>query len=598
MSSVLRQSSLHGFLNLPSELLTDTQNDLSLNSNDQPHPASSSRKRLKRMVAAEVVMDPHQTENIPEPETTEPRKSARIKEKALAEVTIPPNMKVHSMFLTKEQKVAEARAAELEKWKRENLERHKELARLVGVSEDRKLCPVFVKGSSVPDSEKSQSSTESVLPGIDPILDFHHYPREALQGEFSYWNNLNSLFPSILKPLSVIPDSIQSFLLLPSTKSPNISRPSSPSNPSDLFQFTVDSKLLRNQHELIKSNRLPPRCLSDWLTCRFNQSSYDAKKLFKFLHSWSGSSSNPEKRKKLDPCVFLKGPISSGKTSLVYALAAELNIQVLEISSSDLSFENPTKLDSLVKEALQSKQFDCGDQLLLIEDFDVCLKIDKTLINQLQSLCQGAKRPIIITTTEEVPVEANVLEIDQIPYEAILGYVSSMFSITPELTAEIMNAVSKTDLRKIVNFMHLLPKVESKAISSYLRCKDDEKCDLPDIHESGRLGIDYLILLDRAESLLPSEDYIKIQVAFIGLGSDQKTSAGSMTTTCTEASGMSYLEVARSLYKECAARNLNRKVLADILGVYGILLNETENRRKCKKLIDRLDNIQLPIYYI
>ncbi|GLV34778.1 enhanced level of genomic instability 1 [Carabus blaptoides fortunei] len=123
--------------------------------------------------------------------------------------------------------------------------------------------------------------------------------------------------------------------------------------------------------------------------------------------------------------LLLIGPHGSGKTSAVYALCNEFNINVIEINAS--SKRTGKKILSELQEATQSHQVKNTDSkstsnffhktaksksnseddlnkklsLLLVEDIDVVFEDqDEGLISALVALTSTSKRPIILTSTD------------------------------------------------------------------------------------------------------------------------------------------------------------------------------------------------------
>lgn len=94
----------------------------------------------------------------------------------------------------------------------------------------------------------------------------------------------------------------------------------------------------------------------------------------------------------------LYGPIGSGKTSAVYAVASELGFSVLEINAS--MKRSGANLRTMVEEATQSKHVgrDAGTlTILLFEEVDLTFAEDAGFFQALVSLCESTKRPIVLT---------------------------------------------------------------------------------------------------------------------------------------------------------------------------------------------------------
>lgn len=94
----------------------------------------------------------------------------------------------------------------------------------------------------------------------------------------------------------------------------------------------------------------------------------------------------------------LHGPVGSGKTSAVYAVAAELGFSVLEINASVK--RSGASLRTMVEEATQSKHVGRNSStmtILLFEEVDLAFAEDAGFFQTLVSLCESTKRPIVLT---------------------------------------------------------------------------------------------------------------------------------------------------------------------------------------------------------
>lgn len=95
---------------------------------------------------------------------------------------------------------------------------------------------------------------------------------------------------------------------------------------------------------------------------------------------------------------MLSGPIGSGKTSAIYAVAAELGFSVLEINAS--MKRSGAALRTMVEEATQSRHVGRDAStltILLFEEVDLSFAEDAGFFQALVSLCESTKRPIILT---------------------------------------------------------------------------------------------------------------------------------------------------------------------------------------------------------
>lgn len=123
--------------------------------------------------------------------------------------------------------------------------------------------------------------------------------------------------------------------------------------------------------------------------------------------SQSQPKSNENSQSTTEPvsnAFMLSGPIGSGKTSAIYAVAAELGFSVLEINASVK--RSGASLRTMVEEATQSRHVGRDAStltILLFEEVDLSFAEDAGFFQALVSLCESTKRPIVLTC-QSIPV--------------------------------------------------------------------------------------------------------------------------------------------------------------------------------------------------
>jgi DNA polymerase III delta prime subunit len=108
--------------------------------------------------------------------------------------------------------------------------------------------------------------------------------------------------------------------------------------------------------------------------------------------------------------VVLTGPTGCGKTAAVYAVANELGFEVLEVNASNK--RTGASLRTMIEEATLSRHLGRASStltILLFEEVDQQFDEDAGFFNALISICESAKRPIILTCQELPRVLASKL---------------------------------------------------------------------------------------------------------------------------------------------------------------------------------------------
>jgi len=105
---------------------------------------------------------------------------------------------------------------------------------------------------------------------------------------------------------------------------------------------------------------------------------------------------NYKKQKK--KAVLIYGPSGSGKTASVYALAYDLNLEILEINASD--FRNKEQINSLVGTASKQQSLFSKSKLILVDEVDgLSGRDDRGGIAAIAQTIKETNFPIILTAT-------------------------------------------------------------------------------------------------------------------------------------------------------------------------------------------------------
>lgn len=106
---------------------------------------------------------------------------------------------------------------------------------------------------------------------------------------------------------------------------------------------------------------------------------------------------NYKKQKK--KALLLHGPVGCGKTSLVHALARELDYEIIEVNASDT--RNEKSLQELLGPSLKQQSLFSRSKIILVDEIDnVSGREDRGAISTLSELIEGSHFPIILTANE------------------------------------------------------------------------------------------------------------------------------------------------------------------------------------------------------
>ncbi|VDD92638.1 unnamed protein product [Enterobius vermicularis] len=183
------------------------------------------------------------------------------------------------------------------------------------------------------------------------------------------------------------------------------------------------------------------------------------------------------------------GPAGCGKTAMVEAVAAELNMAVVVSSTNER--RTGSSLRTMLDGALDNHRFGVSSSdirrmfaktkdlmaeelgskhnVILIDDADVCSSDESSFWASLKSMCMEAKVPIVIICQDSSCVKFKfakepcadylIAEMSKIPSELIVEYISASFrgftsrDICPSALEKVTNLL-KCNLRASLNLIH------------------------------------------------------------------------------------------------------------------------------------------------
>ena len=105
--------------------------------------------------------------------------------------------------------------------------------------------------------------------------------------------------------------------------------------------------------------------------------------------------------------LILNGAAGTGKTSLVFSLAKEHDLELFELNASDL--RNRAKLEEILKPSLQQQSLFKKGKLILIDEADGITASDRGGLSELLILIDKTQFPIIITANDIWQRKFNLL---------------------------------------------------------------------------------------------------------------------------------------------------------------------------------------------
>lgn len=113
------------------------------------------------------------------------------------------------------------------------------------------------------------------------------------------------------------------------------------------------------------------------------------------------------KKFPMKKALILNGPVGTGKTSIVLALAKEHDIELFELNASDL--RNRISLEEVLKPSTQQRSLFKKGKLILMDEADGITSSDKGGLPELLVLINKTSFPIIITANNIWDKKFNLL---------------------------------------------------------------------------------------------------------------------------------------------------------------------------------------------
>jgi len=181
--------------------------------------------------------------------------------------------------------------------------------------------------------------------------------------------------------------------------------------------------------------------------------------------------------------VLIHGPAGTGKTSLAFALAKEMNLEILELNASDL--RDREKLEGILKPASQQQSlFGKKGKVILVDEIDG-ITVDRGGLPELLALIEKTFFPIIITANNIwqqkfalLRRKTEMIKLKEINYGIILKILQEIAKKeNKEIKENILKAIaanSKGDVRAALNDLQAALGIDLNPQDIYEREKEED----------------------------------------------------------------------------------------------------------------------------
>ena len=194
--------------------------------------------------------------------------------------------------------------------------------------------------------------------------------------------------------------------------------------------------------------------------------------------------------------VLLFGPSGCGKTSLVYALANDLGLEVVELNASD--FRNKQEIDSIVGNAINQRSLFARGKIILIDELEgVSGTQDRGGLQEIARFIEKTHYPIVLTVgfvddPKEVPWSSKFNTIKR------LSFLIKMNPLSSDVIFKILKRICDAENIKVDDsLLRKISRIEAGDVRAAIN-------DLEVLAKSGMLddsGIKLLDYRDKDESI-------------------------------------------------------------------------------------------------
>ena len=188
----------------------------------------------------------------------------------------------------------------------------------------------------------------------------------------------------------------------------------------------------------------------------------------------------PKKR-----AIVLHGAPGIGKTSLAYAIASEMDAEILELNASD--FRNKAKILEIIGPASQQKSLFKKNKIILIDEVDgISATKDRGGLGELLVLLERSVFPIIITANDIwnkkfslLRRKTEVVALKEIDYKVMLKILNNVCEKENCVVSnEVLTSIAikaRGDIRAALNDLQILSKMDSPELIKELGDRNKEE---------------------------------------------------------------------------------------------------------------------------
>jgi replication factor C large subunit len=172
--------------------------------------------------------------------------------------------------------------------------------------------------------------------------------------------------------------------------------------------------------------------------------------------------------------LILHGAPGVGKTSLAYAVANEMDAEILEMNASD--FRDKGKIHNIIGPATKQKSLFKENKIILVDEVDgISARRDRGGLAELLSLIEKSAFPLIITANDIwdkkfslLRKKGDLVALKDVDYRAVLEVLESVCDKENcAIAGDLLKSISikaKGDMRAALNDLQMISHMDNPAL--------------------------------------------------------------------------------------------------------------------------------------